>query len=83
MGVGRVYGGQVRHLLSPRGEISKKKANSLYQYYGWKLMTFKIVLFSPITKNSPNRPKHIQWNLEFRTQFVPGDGSTLELNFPI
>jgi hypothetical protein len=25
----------------------------------------------------------IQWNLELRTQFVPGDGSTFELNVPI
>jgi hypothetical protein len=25
----------------------------------------------------------VQWNLELRTQSVPGDGSTFELNFPI
>jgi hypothetical protein len=88
MGAGRVYGGQVRHLLSPLGEISKKKANSLYQYYGQKLMTFKLVLVSPeysrtITKNSLNRPKRIQWNLELRTQSVLRDDSTFDLNFPI
>jgi hypothetical protein len=26
---------------------------------------------------------YIQWNLELRTQSVPGDGSTFELNVPI
>jgi hypothetical protein len=26
---------------------------------------------------------NIQWNLELRTQSVPGDGSTFKSNFPI
>jgi hypothetical protein len=44
---------------------------------------FRYSCTSSVTWSWPLNWKEVQWNFEHRTQSVPGDGSTFELNFPI